>query len=173
MQILLCFFYEAFYKPLRTVGEFLDIKHWKEIKNPEKYAGKELFIGSITDLYNPQKEQFECTKALLEQLRGIATKLSIATKLDLILRDLALIKTFLNACVSWSVNTLEENFQKDVDKAFSCGFCKFRLAGNLLCKFGNGACFAVICGCYFEVLDVGSMFQTRTVCKLFLGGVTI
>ena len=28
-------------------GTFVDIKHWPEIKHPEKYAGKELFIGSI------------------------------------------------------------------------------------------------------------------------------
>ena len=27
-------------------GTFVDIKHWPEIKHPEKYAGKELFIGS-------------------------------------------------------------------------------------------------------------------------------
>lgn len=26
-------------------GTFVDIKHWPEIKHPEKYAGKELFIG--------------------------------------------------------------------------------------------------------------------------------
>ena len=30
-------------------GEFLDIKYWPVIKNPKKYAGKELFIGSVTD----------------------------------------------------------------------------------------------------------------------------
>ncbi len=32
-------------------GEFLDVKHWDKIKNPKKYAGKELFIGSVTDPY--------------------------------------------------------------------------------------------------------------------------
>lgn len=100
-------------------GKFLDVKHWKEIKNPKKYAGKELFIGSVTDPYNPQEEQFERTKALLEQLKGSGAKLSIATKSDLVLRDLELIKTFPDARVSWSVNTLDENFQKDMDKAVS------------------------------------------------------
>ena len=29
-------------------GEFLDVKHWPEMTNPEKYKGKELFIGSVT-----------------------------------------------------------------------------------------------------------------------------
>ncbi|MCZ0860086.1 radical SAM mobile pair protein B [Methanocorpusculum sp. MG] len=100
-------------------GTFLDVKHWKEIKNPGKYKGKELFIGSVTDPYNPQEEIYGRTRALLEQLKGSGAKLSIATKSDLILRDLDLIKTFPNARVSWSVNTLDENFRADMDNAVS------------------------------------------------------
>ena len=100
-------------------GTFLDVKHWKEIKNPEKYKGKELFIGSVTDHYNPQEEKYRRTRALLEQLKGSGAKLSIATKSDLILRDLDLIKTFPNARVSWSINTLDENFRADMDNAVS------------------------------------------------------
>lgn len=51
-------------------GTFLDIKYWQEIKNPKKYAGKELFIGSVTDPYLPQEEIYGRTRALLEQLKG-------------------------------------------------------------------------------------------------------
>lgn len=100
-------------------GTFLDVKHWKEIKNPERYKGKELFIGSVTDPYNPQEEKYRRTRALLEQLKGSGALLSIATKSDLILRDLDLIKTFPNARVSWSINTLDENFRADMDNAVS------------------------------------------------------
>ena len=100
-------------------GTFLDIKYWKEIKNPGKYKDKELFIGSVTDPYNPQEEIYGRTRALLEQLKGSGAKLSIATKSDLILRDLDLIKTFPNARVSWSVNTLDESFREDMDHAVS------------------------------------------------------
>ena len=39
--------------------------------------------------------------------------------LDLILRDLDLIKTFPDARVSWSVNTLDEDFKNDMDNAVS------------------------------------------------------
>lgn len=102
-------------------GTFLDVKIWPEIKNPSKYAGKELFIGSVTDPYLPQEEQYGRTRALLEQLKGSGAKISIATKSDLILRDLDLIKTFPNARVSWSVNTLDENFKNDMDNAVSIG----------------------------------------------------
>lgn len=112
-------FMKRFTNHPETWGEFLDVKYWKEIKNPGKYAGKELFIGSVTDPYNPQEEQFGRTKALLEQLKGSGAKLSIATKSDLILRDLDLIKTFPDARVSWSVNTLDETFKDDMDKAVS------------------------------------------------------
>lgn len=98
-------------------GDFLDVKHWPEIKNPAKYAGKELFIGSVTDPYLPQEEQYGRTRALLMQLKGSGAKISIATKSDLILRDLDLIKSFPEASVSWSINTLDEDFQSDMDNA--------------------------------------------------------
>ena len=100
-------------------GEFLDVKHWEKIKDPKKYAGKELFIGSLTDPYNPQEEIYGRTRALLTELQGSGARLSIATKSDLILRDLDLIKTFPEARVSWSVNTLDEAFKDDMDKAVS------------------------------------------------------
>ena len=100
-------------------GTFLDVKVWPKIKNPKKYAGKELFIGSVTDPYLPQEERYGRTRALLEQLKGSGAKISIATKSDLILRDLDLIKTFPDARVSWSVNTLDEDFKNDLDNAIS------------------------------------------------------
>lgn len=100
-------------------GTFLDVKIWPEIKNPWKYEGKELFIGSVTDPYLPQEETYGRTRDLLMQLKGSGAKLSIATKSDLILRDLDLIKEFPDARVSWSVNTLDEEFKKDMDRAVS------------------------------------------------------
>lgn len=100
-------------------GDFLDVKYWPEIKNPQKYAGKELFIGSVTDPYNPQEETYGRTRALLEQLQGSGAKISIATKSDLILRDLDLIKSFPDARVSWSIDTLDETFREDMDRAVS------------------------------------------------------
>lgn len=100
-------------------GTFLDVKYWPEIKNPEKYAGKELFISSVTDPYNPQEETFQRTRALLEQLEGSGVKLSIQTKSDLVLRDIDLIKKFPDARVGFSINTLDEDFRADMDQAVS------------------------------------------------------
>ena len=100
-------------------GAFLDVKYWPEIKNPEKYAGKELFISSVTDPYNPQEEKFRRTRALLEQLAGSGVRLSIQTKSDLVLRDMDLIREFPDARVGFSINTLDEDFRADMDSADS------------------------------------------------------
>ena len=100
-------------------GEFLDVKHWPEIRHPERYAGQELFFGSVTDPYNPQEEIFCRTRALLTQLQGSGIRLSIQTKSDLVLRDMDLIKTFPDARVGFSINTLDEGFRVDMDNAVS------------------------------------------------------
>ena len=100
-------------------GTFVDIKYWEKIKNPSKYAGKDLFIGSVTDPYMPLEQKYRRTRALLEEMQGIGCKISIATKSDLVLRDIDLIKTFPEARVSWSINTLDEEFKEDMDNSVS------------------------------------------------------
>ena len=100
-------------------GTFLDVKYWPSIKNSQKYCGKELFFGSVTDPYNPQEETYRRTRSLLEQLQGSGIKLSIQTKSDLVLRDIDLIKTFPDARVGFSINTLDEDFKNDMDQAVS------------------------------------------------------
>ena len=100
-------------------GTFLDIKHWEAIKNPQKYAGQTIIIGSVTDAYNPQEETFRRTRAFLEQMQESRINLIITTKSDLVLRDLDLIKTFPSPLISWSINTLDENFKNDMDRAVS------------------------------------------------------
>lgn len=100
-------------------GTFVDVKSWEKIGKPEKYKDKELFFGSVTDPYQPAEEKYGRTRALLKELQGSGAAISIATKSDLILRDLDIIKTFPNARVSWSINTLDENFKNDMDCAVS------------------------------------------------------
>lgn len=102
-------------------GGFLDVKHWPAIANPHRYDGKELFIGSVTDPYNPQEEEYRRTRSLLEQLKGSGVKITIQTKSDLVLRDIDLIKSFPDARVGFSINTLDEGFKDDMDKAVSIG----------------------------------------------------
>ena len=100
-------------------GTFLDVKHWKPITNPHKYDGQRIVIGSVTDGYNPYEEEFCRTRRLLEELKGTNAEIMICTKSDLVLRDLDLLKKFPKVTVSWSINTLDEQFRKDMDRAVS------------------------------------------------------
>lgn len=98
-------------------GTFLDVKHWKPIENAHRYAGQTMIVGSVTDGYNPQEQIFCRTRAFLEQMQGSGINLIITTKSDLVLRDLDLIATFPSPLISWSVNTLDEDFRRDMDSA--------------------------------------------------------
>lgn len=157
-------FMKRFSKHTEPWGEFLDIKYWGEIKNPEKYEGKTMFISSVTDPYQPLEEEYERTRTLLEQLEGVNVGLSIATKSDLILRDLDLLKSFNNVRVSFSVNTLDEKFKNDMDKASSI---KRRLkAMKTLYREGiRTTCF--ISPIFPEITDVPSIIdETKEYCNL-------
>lgn len=100
-------------------GTFLDVKNWKPIADPHKYDRQRIVIGSVTDGYNPYEEHFGRTRRLLEQLRGSRAEIMICTKSDLVLRDLDLLKQFPRVTVSWSINTLDESFRADMDRAVS------------------------------------------------------
>ena len=62
-------------------GTFLDVKHWPAIKNPRKYAGQRVVIGSVTDGYQPQEEQFENTRKLLWQLKDSGAESHLTMRL--------------------------------------------------------------------------------------------
>ena len=66
------------------------MKHWPAIKNPQKYKGQRVVIGSVTDGYLPQEAQFQNTRKLLEQLQGSEAEILICTKSDLVIRDIDL-----------------------------------------------------------------------------------
>lgn len=100
-------------------GTFLDVKHWPPLKKPQKYRGQRVVIGSVTDGYLPQEEQFQNTRRLLEQLKGSDAEILICTKSDLVVRDINLLKQLGKVTVSWSINTLDEGFRADMDNAVS------------------------------------------------------
>jgi radical SAM mobile pair protein B len=100
-------------------GTFLDVKHWPKIKNPHKYDGERVVIGSVTDGYLPQEEIYCRTRTLLEELQHSNAKILICTKSDLVLRDLDILTKMKDVTISWSVNTLDEAFKNDMDQAVS------------------------------------------------------
>ncbi|MBQ6629118.1 MAG: radical SAM mobile pair protein B [Methanobrevibacter sp.] len=98
-------------------GTFVDVKYWPNIKNPQKYSGKTIIVGSVTDGYHPCEKEFKKTREFLKELEGVDANLIITTKSSLILRDLDLIKKFPDPIISLSINTLDEEFRKDMDNA--------------------------------------------------------
>ncbi len=98
-------------------GDFIDVKEFPPIKKPERYVGKRLFVGSVTDGYNPYEKQFEKTKEILQQFVGLDVDITISTKSGLVVRDVALLKQLEHVLVAFSINTLDEGFRADMDHA--------------------------------------------------------
>ena len=59
------------------------------------------------------------TRKLLEQLKDSSAEILICTKSDLVVRDIDLLKEMGKVTVSWSINTLDEDFKNDMDNAAS------------------------------------------------------
>lgn len=98
-------------------GEFIDIKLSSKKIDLKKIDGKNVFMSSVTDCYNPFEAQYRITRNILEQLVNANCTLQISTKNKLILRDIDLLKKIKNLSIAMSVNTLDENFRKDMDRA--------------------------------------------------------
>ncbi len=100
-------------------GEFIDIKRCNKPIDVKKIEGKNVFMSSVTDCYNPFEAKYKITRRVLEQLVNVECNLQISTKNKLILRDLDLLKQMKKLSIAMSVNTLDENFKKDMDRASS------------------------------------------------------
>ncbi len=98
-------------------GTFIDIKHCNKMINLNRISKKNVFLSSVTDCYNPFEQKYRLTRKILEQLVASDCYLSISTKSKLILRDIDLLKQIRNLSVSMSINTINENFRKDMDNA--------------------------------------------------------
>lgn len=110
-------FMKRFTKHEEAWGDFIDVKNAPKIKNPQKYNGKTLFIGSVTDAYNPFEKEFKKTRELLKQFVGTEAKITISTKSKLITRDLDILKQLKHVTVAFSINTTDERFRSDMDDA--------------------------------------------------------
>jgi DNA repair photolyase len=98
-------------------GTFIDIKRCDKEIDLKKLKGKTVFMSSVTDCYNQFEEKYQLTRKILEQLIKAKAKINISTKSKLVLRDIDLLKQIENITVSMSINTLNESFRKDMDKA--------------------------------------------------------
>ncbi len=100
-----------------TVKDYLTKKECEKPINLKRLQGKSVFISSVKDCYNPFEEKYGITRKILEQLVNADCEVTISTKSNLILRNLELLKNFSRLKVAFSINTLSESFQKDMDHA--------------------------------------------------------
>lgn len=98
-------------------GNFIDAKRCDKPIDVKKLYRKSVFLSSVTDCYNPFEEKYKITRNILNQLKQADCFVSVSTKFDLILRDIDILKELRNLTVAISINTLDDDFQKDMDNA--------------------------------------------------------
>lgn len=111
-------------------GSFVDVKIniaevlEKQIKSPKyknkprtlkKVRGKLIYIGTVTDPYQPLERKYKLTRKILEVLARYQNPIQILTKSNLVLRDIDLLKKFRNLEVNFTINTLDEKWKKLVE----------------------------------------------------------
>ena len=100
-------------------GDFIDIKLTEEEVDVKKIQNKTIFLSSVTDTYLSFEKEYLITRSILEEIKNSNCKLIITTKSSLILRDLDILKQIKNLTVCISINTIDEKFKNDMDKASS------------------------------------------------------
>ncbi|MFP3154468.1 radical SAM protein [Lachnospiraceae bacterium ZAX-1] len=75
------------------------------------------FFGSVTDAYNPFEKKYEKTRGILKQFIDTDAEIIIATKSKLVARDLDILKRIKRVTVAFSINTMDETFRRDMDRA--------------------------------------------------------
>lgn len=96
-------------------GTFTDVKIRSTSVKPVDLRGKNVFLSSVTDCYNPLEEKYRLTRRLLEQLRLCGAKITILTKSSLVLRDLDIFKTLPEVTVGVSANTADDSLRRETE----------------------------------------------------------
>lgn len=77
-----------------------------------KYKGEKIYIGTVTDPYQPAEKKYGLTRSILQILVDYDNPISILTKSDLVLRDIDLLKKFKNIDINFTITTLDEKWKK-------------------------------------------------------------
>ncbi len=81
----------------------------------KKYHDQQIYLGTVTDPYQPAEEKYRLTRNILETLLHHQNPISILTKSDLVLRDLDLLKRFPHLDVNFTINTFDESWKKLIE----------------------------------------------------------
>lgn len=91
-------------------GSFVDIKiNAVEVLKKELSRTKKgsVFLGTVTDIYQPLERKYKLTRGILETLLGYDWPVSLLTKSNLVVRDIDLLKKLSDVEVGLSITTLD------------------------------------------------------------------
>ncbi|MFH1180817.1 MAG: radical SAM protein [bacterium] len=119
----------------------------KQLRSP-KYKGERIYIGTVTDPYQPAEEKYKLTRSILQVLVNYGNPVSILTKSDLVLRDIDLLKKFKNIDINFTVATLDEKWKKFTEPNSSTIKQRLRVIEKLI---KNGIAIFVMVGPYWPI----------------------
>ena len=99
-------------------GKFIDVKiNAPDLitENLQKYSGKSIVIGSVTDPYQKIEKKYKVTRKVLERLVDCQSKIDIITKSDLVIRDIDLFKKFKNLTVAFSLGQIDDKIREKLE----------------------------------------------------------
>lgn len=77
-----------------------------------KYKGERIYIGTVTDPYQPIERKYKLTKSILKVLLNYKNSVSILTKSDMVLHDIDLLKQFKEIDINFTITTLDEKWKR-------------------------------------------------------------
>ncbi len=100
--------------PFGKWGEWIVVKeNIQELIMKEVVSGR-VYIGSVTDVYQPVEKRLEITRRVLKVMNK-KIPVSILTKSPLVLRDIEIFKEFSNIEVGLTINTFEGKIKKEIE----------------------------------------------------------
>jgi DNA repair photolyase len=152
-------------KPRKDVIPSLE----KDIKKLTKNSVtiKDIFLGSITDSYQPMEYTNKLTRQIIEVLKQNELPFTILTKNDLVLRDIDLFKHYKLCRIGVTITSFDEDFRRILEP-FSVSYAK-RVAVLEALK-ANGISTYLSCEPIFPVKEadpISIVKELRNVVDLF------
>ena len=152
-------FIRRFTKHKEKWGDFVDVRvNIAEVLRKQlnkKYD--QIYIGTVTDPYQPIEEKYQLTRQILEVLKSCDANVSILTKSTLVLRDLDLIKQFKHIDVNFTINSIDEGWVSLIEPN-ACSVSERLVAAKKLSD--NGIKVYAMMGPYFPIFtDCEALFK--------------
>ncbi len=77
-----------------------------------RYKKEKIYIGTVTDPYQPIESKYRLTRKILEVLVNYKNPVSILTKSSMVLRDIDLLKKLNKVDVNFTITTLDEKWAR-------------------------------------------------------------